>query len=107
MKIDRVRRFALSLPEAVEAPHFDYASFRVGGKIFATVPPDQAHVHVFVGEDRREPALALHPGFIEKLPWGSKIVGLRIALAKAEPAVVETLLRHAWATKAPKRLLKG
>ena len=106
MKIDRVRRFALSLPEAAEAPHFDYASFRVGGKIFATVPPDAAHLHVFVGEEWREPALALHPGFIEKLPWGNKVVGLRIALAKAEPAAVEALLRHAWAAKAPKRLLK-
>ena len=107
MRIDRVRRFALSLPEAVEAPHFDHASFRVGGKIFATVPPDQRHLHVFVGEEQREPALALHPGFIEKLPWGGKIVGLRITLAQAEPAVVETLLRQAWATKAPKRLRKG
>ena len=107
MKLDRVRRFALSLPEAVEAPHFDYASFRVAGKIFATVPPDQAHVHVFVGEEQREPALALHSAFVEKLPWGSKIVGLRIALAKAQPGVVEALLRQAWATKAPKRLLNG
>ncbi len=107
MKIDRVRRFALSLPEAVEAPHFDYTSFRIGGKIFATVPPDNAHVHVFVGDEHREPALAVHAGFIEALPWGSKIVGLRIALAKAEPAIVETLLRQAWAAKAPKRLLKG
>jgi hypothetical protein len=105
MKIERVRQFALSLPDASEAPHFESASFRVGGKLFATVPPDQAHVHVFVGEDQREPALALHSAFIEKLHWGSKVVGLRITLAKAQPAVVEALLRHAWAAKAPKRLL--
>ena len=106
MTFDRLRRFALSLPDAVEAPHFDYASFRIGGRIFATVPPDRAHVHVFVGEEHRQPALALHPGFIEKLPWGRRIVGVRIALAQAEPAVVEALLRHAWAAKAPKRLAK-
>jgi hypothetical protein len=107
MKADRVRRFALSLPEALEAPHFDYASFRVGGKIFATMPPDNAHLHVFVGEEQRETALALHPECIEKLFWGKTACGLRIALDTAKPAVVEALLRQAWAQRAPKRLLKN
>ena len=32
-----LRPFALSLPEAHEAPHFERASFRVGKKIFATL----------------------------------------------------------------------
>lgn len=107
MKADRVRRFALSLPQAAEAPHFDYASFRVGGKIFATMPPDNAHLHVFVGEEQRETARALHPECIEKLFWGKKACGLRIALGAAKPAVVEALLRQAWAQRAPKRLLKA
>jgi len=31
----------------------------------------------------RTRALALYPGFIEKLPWGAKIVGLRIHLPGA------------------------
>lgn len=34
IRLAEVRRFALALPEATEAPHFDYASFRVRGKIF-------------------------------------------------------------------------
>ena len=106
MKIDRVRRYALSLPEVVEAPHFNFTSFRVNGKIFATAPPENTHVHIFVGEEQRESALALHPGFIEKLFWGSKACGLRIALATAKPEAVESLLRQAWSAKAPKRLLK-
>lgn len=105
MQAARVRRCALSLPEAVEAPHFDYASFRVGGRIFATMPPDGAHLHVFVGEEQRETALALHPECTEKLFWGRKACGVRIALGKAEPTVVEGLLRQAWAQRAPKRLL--
>lgn len=45
---EQARRFALSLPEATEEPHFDKASFRVRGRIFATVPPDGQHLHVFV-----------------------------------------------------------
>ena len=32
-----VRRLALALPGAIEAPHFDSASFRVNKKIFATL----------------------------------------------------------------------
>ena len=100
MQAADARAIALSLPDAVEAPHFDYASFRVGGKIFATMPPDDAHLHVFVGEEQRETALALHPGFIGKLFWGQKACGLRIALGKASPSVVEALLRQAWAQRA-------
>jgi hypothetical protein len=34
------RELALSFPESVEAPHFDRASFRVRGKVFATIAPD-------------------------------------------------------------------
>ena len=46
-----VRRLALSLPETTEAPHHDMTSFRVGGKIFATMPPQGDRVHIFVDVD--------------------------------------------------------
>ena len=104
MKIAAVRKFALSLPEAAEAPHFEYSSFRVRGKIFATIPPDGLHVHIFVGDEDREPALELHGEFAEKLLWGGKVVGLRVSLDKAEPGVVKTLLERAWRRKAPAAL---
>ena len=42
MKMSQLRIFALSLPDATEEPHFNYSSFRVRGKIFATVPPDES-----------------------------------------------------------------
>jgi len=103
--LGRLRRYALALPEVTEEPHFDYASFRVRGKIFVTVPPDGAHVHVFAGEQHREPALAMHPEFLEKLTWGSKVVGLRVDLHHADAAVVEQLVLRAWEAKAPKRLV--
>lgn len=104
MKLSEVRKIALSLPETTEEPHFNYSSFRIGGKIFATVPPEGEHVHVFVGEEQREQALALNPAFLEKLWWGKRVLGLRIALKKAKPAVVAKLLSQAWSAKAPKRL---
>jgi hypothetical protein len=105
MKITQVRRFAMSLPEVTEEPHFDYASFRVRGKIFATVPPEGEHLHVFVTDEQRELALAIDPGFIEKLLWGGRVVGLRVTLANAKPKTVTALLAQAWTRKAPKSLL--
>ncbi len=104
MKIAEVRRFAMALPETTEEPHFEYSSFRIRGKIFVTVPPDGEHIHVFVGDDEREQALAAHPSFLEKLVWGGSVRGLRVRLSKASPKVVNHLVRSAWMRKAPKRL---
>src|SRR5688572_6804753 len=104
MELKTIRRQALSLPEVTEEPHFNYASFPVRGKIFITVPPDETHAHLFVGEQDREAALAMYPDFIEKLMWGTRVLGVRVALAKAKPSVVADLVRKAWHNKAPKRL---
>ena len=101
--LPQARKLALALPEATESPHFQATSFRVRGKIFATAP-DAHTLHVFVGEEARSQALALHPGFIEKLSWGAKIAGLRIRLPEAPAAVVADLLKLAWRAKAPKAL---
>lgn len=102
MKLGAVRRFALSLPGATEAPHFDYGSFRVAGRIFATFPPGGEHLHVMVGDEEREQALELHPRYVEKLWWGKKVLGVRVALAQADAQVVKELLRAAWERKAAK-----
>lgn len=104
MKLAQARRHALSLPETTEEPHHHFSSFRVRGKIFATVPPDELHLHIFVSEVEREQALALYPDFLEKLLWGGKVVGLRALLPTAKPAVIEHLLTCAWRFKAPKSL---
>jgi hypothetical protein len=104
LRVATVRKHALSLPEVTEQPHFDYTSFRVRGKIFATVPPDEKHVHVFVAEAHRKPFLAMYPQYIAELTWGKKVIGLRVALADAEPAVVKQLVSFAWQNKAPKSL---
>jgi hypothetical protein len=102
---DAARGLALALPEAAEAPHFQYTSFRVRGKIFATAPPAGDVLHVFVTGDARERALALHGSFVDTLTWGGKVVGVRVHLARADAKAVRALLRQAWEAKAPKALL--
>jgi hypothetical protein len=104
MNIAQVRRYALSLPEVTEEPHFEYSSFRVRGKIFVTVPPDGKHVHIFVGDDEREVAGELHSSFVEPLIWGGKARGLRVNLSNATPSVLNRLVLAAWVRKAPKKL---
>ncbi len=107
MEYARLRDYALSLPETTEAPHFDYGSFRVKGKIFATVPPDRKFVHVFVDPEQRDQAIALHPGHVEPLLWGKKVLGVRIELAPLKAPFVQGLLRNAWLNKAQKTLAKA
>lgn len=104
MKIAAVRDHALSLPEVTEEPHFNYSSFRVRGKIFVTVPPEEKHIHLFVADQDREPALAMYPAFIEPLTWGKKVVGVRVTLGSATPSVVRRLVTLAWSNRAPKSL---
>ena len=105
MTLSEVRQLALSLPEATEEPHFDYTSFRVGEKIFATAPPSGEYLHIIVAEAEREAALSAQPDFLEPLHWGKQIVGLRVLLPGAKPTAVQALLEQAWTRKAPKRLI--
>ncbi|WP_231427578.1 MULTISPECIES: MmcQ/YjbR family DNA-binding protein [Pedobacter] len=39
--LETFKQFSLSFPNTVEAPHFEKTSFRVKGKIFATLNIDQ------------------------------------------------------------------
>lgn len=100
MKLAALRSFALALPAVTEEPHHHFGSFRVGGKIFITLPPGEGVIHVFVDEAQREQALAMYPSFVEKLFWGGKVVGLRVILALAQPAVVKALVKQAYERKA-------
>ena len=107
MRLDTVRRFALSLPETTEEPHFDKSSFRVKGKIFCTVPPGGKTLHLYAGADEVRALVAEDPDMFEVIIWGKREVSdwLRVHLPKAEGAHVKELLEDAWRAKAPKRVL--
>ncbi len=67
MKMATVRKHALSLADATEEPHHHFGSFRVRGRIFVTLPPGDALIHVFLADDDRERAPAMYPEWAEKL----------------------------------------
>ena len=102
--LDSARAFALSLPGSTEEPHFDMSSFRVRGKIFATVPPGDEDLHVFVDEGEVRAAVAEDPVAFEPLLWGQRLRGLRIRLAAAPDHRVAELLEESWRRRAPARL---
>jgi len=106
MRLDAARQFALSLPETTEEPHFEKSSFRVKGKIFATVPQDGEHLHVVVDPLEHAALLAGDAAAYEEIVWGKqvKVDWIRVNLPAADESEVLELLEDAWRAKAPKRV---
>ena len=107
MRLDTARRCALSLPETTEEPHYDKSSFRVKGKIFATVPPTGKHLHILSEVGEIQALVDEHPDAFEVIVWGKREVSnwVRVNLPAADRTQVQELLEEAWRSKAPKRLL--
>lgn len=99
---EEVRRLALARPEAYEADHHGFPSYRVGTKIFATLPNDE-HLHVMVDEDEIRALAAGEPTVYEEKWWGKRLACVRVNLDRADPTEVAELLADAWTHKAPCR----
>jgi hypothetical protein len=106
VNVKQVRRVAMALPEVTEQPHFHLSSFRVKGKIFATMAPDGSFMNVFCDEAPREAIVAVDPKAYETLWWG-KSAYLHVHLKAAKVKDVTELLRLAWEHRAPKQLLRA
>jgi hypothetical protein len=102
---DQVRALALALPEAVEVDHHGFPSFRVAGKIFATVHIDHPRAMVKLDLEDQHNWTQARPDAVEAVPggWGRK-GSTFVSLAGADVALMTTLLHLAWAHVAPKRL---
>src|SRR3974390_1269710 len=102
-----LRRLAMALPEVTEEPHFDRMSYRVRGKIFATVAPDAASVNLFLDEPETEAALAASRGAVSELHWGKRRRGVTAELSAMRTPVMRQLLAEAWRQHAPASLAAG
>ena len=102
--VARVRKIALGLPEATEQDHHGMVSFRIKGKIFATVP-DDTHLRVMIDETEIRAAAAADPDVCQELYWGKRLAALEVDLPLASPDLVEDLLTDAWIRKAPQKLV--
>ncbi len=103
--LDEAREVALSLPEATEMDHHGMASFRVRGKIFATVP-DDGHLRAMVDEDETRVLAASEPSSFAEMWWGKRLACVQVELASVTPDALREVLIDAWRRKAPKRLVR-
>jgi hypothetical protein len=100
---EQARQLALALPEAIEQDHHGRPSFRVGGKIFATLW-DESHMNVMLDEGGILTAVQAEPGTCEEVWWGRRLAAVRVDLRSADEELLAGLLEDAWEGKAGARV---
>jgi hypothetical protein len=108
MTVDEFRALALSLPQSIEKPHFERASFRVDaprGKTFATLLEADATANVFLTVEEQEMLISAEPQIFSKVPnkWGDK-GATTMALAKLDETTALSALKMSWRHAAPPKL---
>jgi hypothetical protein len=95
----RVRELALALRGAVEQDHHGRRSFRVRGKIFATLWAPGV-LNVMVSEELIRAAVDTWPGCCSLRYWGSRLAAVQVDLEAAGEDLVRDLLQAAWSDRA-------
>jgi hypothetical protein len=101
----RFRKLALGFPESAEKEHMNHPDFRVCGKIFATLGPDEDWAMVKLTPEQQPEFLSDQPRSFRPAngAWGRNGATI-IQLADAEDSAVEDAIQTAWINTAPKRL---
>ena len=102
------RSFALSLPEATEGAHMGHADFRVRGKIFATLGPEEDWGMVKLPPDEQADLVDEDDGVYQpaKGAWGLQGCTM-VRLREAKVQTVRHALVAAWRKAAPKGLVRA
>jgi hypothetical protein len=96
------RAVAVSMPEAVEQDHHGRPSFRVGGRIFATLW-NEDRMNVMLDEGGILTAIESAPDCCEQVWWGKRLAAVGVTLSRVDPEFLRELLADAWEEKAPPR----
>lgn len=107
MTANEFRSLALSLPEVSENEHMGHPDFRVGGKIFATLGPDEAWGMVKLTPEQQAVFVRTEGKVFQPLngAWGRRGCTYVHLEAATEPSVRQALTA-AWRNTAPKRLAR-
>jgi hypothetical protein len=92
------------MPEAVEEDHHGRPSFRVGGKIFATLWSDD-RMNLMLDEGGILTAVDSAPEACEQVWWGKRLAAVGVTLSRVDGDFLRNLVVDAWEQKAPRRLL--
>ena len=106
MTPDDVRRLALALPETSESAHMNRPDFRVRGKIFATLNPDEQCTVVKLTSGDQQMRVETEPLVFAPVPskWGLQ-GWTTINLALSDEVALQSALLAAWSAVAPKSLV--
>jgi hypothetical protein len=103
--VHMVRRYALALPGAEEHDHWGKPSFRVAGRIFATLHARERRVVVKLSRGDQAMRSELRPEAYAPVPsWGHQGWTF-VALDAVDGPELRAVLTLAWRTVAPKRLV--
>jgi hypothetical protein len=99
------RKLALSLPEAKQEMHMNHPDFRVRGKIFATIWPNDKFGMVKLTPGEQAALVQEDPNVFQPVKgyWGKK-GATSVCLPLASEEIVKRALIAAWRNTAPKRL---
>ena len=103
---DEARELALGRPDAIEADHHGRPSFRVDGRIFATLW-DAEHMNVMLDHDGILTAVAAYPEACAELWWGKRLAAVSVALREVSREQLAELLADAWERRATRRGGRG
>jgi len=96
MTADEFRALALSFPHTSEAAHMGHPDFRVDGRIFATLWPDEAWGMVKLAPCDQDLVIQAHPQIFSRVKgaWGRN-GATSVHLAKATRTIVRKALNMA------------
>ncbi|WP_369227137.1 MmcQ/YjbR family DNA-binding protein [Streptomyces sp. R39] len=101
-----VRRAALSLPDTSEKIAWSMPTFRVAGKMFATLPEDETSVAVRCPKEERDELVLAEPGKFWIADHEAQFAWVRVRLAALEDeGELRDILADSWRQAAPQRLL--
>jgi hypothetical protein len=102
----QAREIALGLPETFEQDHHGRPSFRVAGKIFATLW-DEDHMNLMLDDAGILTAAQREPETCTEFWWGKRLGAVQVNLDRVDPARLAELLTDAWECKAPSSVVVG
>ncbi|GHJ33334.1 hypothetical protein TPA0910_77670 [Streptomyces hygroscopicus subsp. sporocinereus] len=104
---DDVRSIALSLPQTTEKIAWSMPTFRVAGKMFATLPEDETSMAVRCPKEEREELVLAEPEkfWVAGHEAGSAWVRVRLA-ALEDLDELRDILLDSWRQAAPASLLE-
>ncbi|MDQ2947699.1 MAG: MmcQ/YjbR family DNA-binding protein [Acidobacteriota bacterium] len=105
MTLEDFRRLALSFPETSESAHMNHPDFRVGGRIFATIPnPKEPRGMVKLPPGQQEVYVRSEPAAFVPVngAWGRQGCTL-VQLDRVQESTLRAALGEAWQDAAQKK----